>query len=575
MHDLVIRGGMIVDGSGDEPRTGDIAISADRLVEVGGRAGPARREIDADGAMVAPGWVDIHTHYDGQATWDPHLSPSGWHGVTSVVMGNCGVGFAPAAPDRHDWLIGLMEGVEDIPGAALAEGMTWGWESFPEYLDALASMERAVDVGTQVPHGAVRAYVMGERGARNMPADEADIAQMGAIVEEGLRAGALGFSTSRTMLHRAVDGEPVPGTFAGAEELLGLGRAMGRAGHGVFELATDFGIGGMQGRFADELDWMRQVAAESGCTVTFILGQADRAPQEWRRILDLTEEAQAAGADVRALVAARPAGLLLGLQSSLHPFMGHPSFAEIADLSLEGQVAVLRGSEFRARLLAEGTGYTGAFNRTVAESFDKMFPLGDPPDYEPGPERSIAAIAAREGRDPAEVCLDHLLLRDGRELLYYPLLNYTGGDFEVIREQLDSPNTVLSLSDGGAHCGLICDASTPSYLLTHWARDRSRGPTLPLQKVVRMQTHETAACYGLDDRGLLRPGLRADVNIIDLDALRLHPPHMVHDLPAEGRRLVQPVEGYVATALAGEITWQDGEATGAMPGRLIRGPQKA
>jgi len=512
---------------------------------------------------------------DGQVTWDPYLSPSGWHGVTTVVMGNCGVGFAPAAPDRHDWLIGLMEGVEDIPGAALAEGIRWNWQSFPKYLDAIDAMPRALDVGAQVPHGAVRAYVMGERGARNQEPTTDDIARMADIVEQGLRAGALGFSTSRTMLHRAIDGEPVPGTFAGADELMGLGMAMGRAGHGVFELATDFGIGGMQGRFADELDWMTRVAAETGCTVTFILGQSDRAPEEWRRLLKLTGAARARGADVRALVAARPAGLLLGLQSSLHPFMAHPTYARLADLPLAERVAALRRPEVRDALLAEETGFTGSFNPTVATSFHKMFPLGDPPDYEPGPEQSIAAIARRQGRGPAAVCLEHLLHRDGHELLYYPLLSYTDGDFEAIREMLESPDTVLSLSDGGAHCGLICDASTPSYLLTHWVRDRSRGPRLPLQTVVRYQTRDTALSYGLKDRGLLAPGLKADLNVIDLERLRLSPPHMVADLPADGRRLVQPVDGYLATVVAGEVTYQDGEATGAMPGRLVRGPQAA
>jgi len=573
MHDLVIRDGLIVDGSGTAPRAGDIAVDGGRLTQVGGRAGAARREIAADGAMVAPGWVDIHTHYDGQATWDPYLSPSGWHGVTTAIMGNCGVGFAPAAPERRDWLIGLMEGVEDIPGTALAAGIKWDWESFPEYLDALAAMPRALDVGAQVPHGAVRAYVMGERGARNHEATSKDIDAMAAIVEQGLRAGALGFSTSRTMLHRAIGGEVVPGTFAGAAELMGIGRAMQRAGHGVFELATDYGLGGMEGRFGAELDWMVEMAAETGRLVTFILHQADRAPQEWRHILRLTEAARARGADVRPLVAARPAGLLLGLQSSLHPFIMHPSFRAIAERPLEGIVAALRDPAIRDALHNEETGFTGQFNRTVVQSFDKMFPLGDPPDYEPGPEQSIAAIARREGRSPAAVCLDHLLRRDGRELLYYPLLSYTDGDFEALRQMLESPGSILSLSDGGAHCGLICDASMPTFLLTHWARDRKRGPRLPLETVVRYQTRDTALSYGLADRGLLAPGLKADLNVIDLDRLALRPPHMVRDLPANGRRLVQPVEGYLATVVAGTVTYDKGDPTGAMPGRLVRGPQ--
>jgi N-acyl-D-aspartate/D-glutamate deacylase len=575
MHDLVIRGGVIVDGSGADKFTGDIAIDDGRLAQVGGKAGPATREIDADGALVAPGWVDIHTHYDGQVTWDPHLTPSGWHGVTTAIMGNCGVGFAPAAPERRDWLIGLMEGVEDIPGSALAAGMQWSWESFPEYLDSLDTMQRSLDVGTQVPHGAVRAYVMGERGARNEPADAGDIAAMAAIVEQGLDAGALGFSTSRTMLHRSIDGEPVPGTFAGADELLGIGQGMQRAGHGVFELATDFGIGGMSGRFGEDIDWMVRLAAETGVKVTFILGQSDQAPDEWRAILDMTGQARARGADVRALVSGRPAGLLLGLQSSLHPFMAHPSYKRIAHLSLDERVAALNTPALRAALLTEETEFTGRFNPTVATSFHKMFPLGDPPDYEPGPEASIAALAAKAGVAPAAMCLDHLLRRDGRELLYYPLLSYADGDFEVIRTLLESPDTILSLSDGGAHCGLICDASMPSYLLTHWVRDRDRGPKLGLEQAVKYQTRDTAESYGLNDRGLLAAGKKADLNIIDFDRLAIAPPHMVMDLPANGQRLVQTVEGYLATLVAGTVTHQDGTATGAMPGRLIRGPQAA
>ncbi|MBT3532980.1 MAG: amidohydrolase family protein, partial [Rhodospirillaceae bacterium] len=338
MHDLVIRGGTIVDGSGAEKYSGDIAIDDGKLSQVGGTVGPAREELDADGAIVAPGWVDIHTHYDGQVTWDPHLTPSGWHGVTSTVMGNCGVGFAPAAPDKHDWLISLMEGVEDIPGSALAEGIEWTWESFPEYLDALDAMPRSIDVGTQVPHGAIRAYVMGERGANNQPAEADDMKGMADIVEQGLRAGGLGFSTSRTMLHRSVDGVPVPGTFAGADELLAIGQGMKRAGHGVFELATDFGLGGMDGKFGQDMDWMVQLARETGLLVTFILGQADTVPEEWRKILQMTKAARNGGADVRALVAGRPAGLLLGLQSSLHPFMAHPTYMRLADLPLDERV---------------------------------------------------------------------------------------------------------------------------------------------------------------------------------------------------------------------------------------------
>ena len=573
MHDLVIRGGTIVDGTGAAAATGDVAIDGGTITAAGGKAGPGKREIEADGLLVTPGFVDVHTHYDGQVTWDPYLTPSGWHGVTSVVMGNCGVGFAPVKPDRHDWLIGLMEGVEDIPGTALAEGIEWRWESFPEYLDALDGMPRALDVGTQVPHGAVRAYVMGERGARNEDPSADDIQAMSDIVEEGLRAGALGFTSSRTMLHRAIDGEPVPGTFAGHEELMGIGRACGRAGHGVFEIATDFAIGGMDGRFRDDVVWMRELSKETGLPVSFILSQSDRGPDDWRKIIAWAEAAVADGANLRLQAAVRPAGMLLSLDASMHPFMWHPTYQAIAALPLAERAARLRRPEVRAKLLAEGSGATGKFNVYFAHHFDGMYPLGDPPDYEPTAEQSIAAIARREGRTPQDVLLQEMLAAKGRALIYLPLLNYSDKNFEALREMLLHPLAMVSLSDGGAHCGLICDASSPTYMLTHWVRDRVRGPRLPLEQAVRLQTQGTARAYGLNDRGVLAPGMKADLNVIDLDALHLHAPEMVRDLPAQGRRLLQRVDGYKATLVSGTPTYIDGEATGAMPGALIRGPR--
>ncbi|HWP66373.1 MAG TPA: amidohydrolase family protein [Candidatus Limnocylindria bacterium] len=567
MHDLVIRGGTIVDGSGAPPRTGDVAVRGERLVQVGGHAGAARREIDAAGCMVAPGWVDIHTHYDGQVTWDPLLTPSCWHGVTTVVMGNCGVGFAPAKPDRHAWLIGLMEGVEDIPGTALAEGIRWQWETFPEYLDALDRMPRALDVAAQVPHGAVRAYVMGERGAKNQAPTADEIAAMATIVRDGIAAGALGFSTSRTLLHRAIDGEPVPGTFAAEDELLGIGRALGALGRGVFELASDLRPE------EPEIEWMEKLARETGRPVTFALLQNDVDPTQWRRLLDATERAAARGARVIGQVSARPTGLLMGWESTAHPFIFHPTYRELAALPLAERVARLRDPDVRRRITSEQPAFADPLAAFVCTVFHKIFPLGDPPDYEPPAERSVAAIAEREGRTPQEVAYDLMLQRDGRELLYLPLLNYAGFDFEPIRAMLEHPNTVLSLSDGGAHCGLICDASTPTLLLTHWVRGRTRGPRLPLERVVRRQTLETATLYGLDDRGLLAPGRLADVNVVDLAALRLAPPQMVFDLPAGGRRLVQKASGYRYTVKRGAVTFEDGEPTGALPGRLVRGPQ--
>jgi N-acyl-D-aspartate/D-glutamate deacylase len=570
VHDLVIRGGTLVDGSGAPAAAGDLAVDGGRIAAVGGKAGPGRREIDATGCLVAPGWVDVHTHYDGQVTWDPYLTPSSWHGVTTVVMGNCGVGFAPARPDRHQWLIGLMEGVEDIPGTALAEGIDWQWESFPEYLDAIARLPRAIDVAAQVPHGAVRAYVMGERGARNEPATPDDVAEMARIVREALGAGALGFSTSRTLLHRAIDGEPVPGTFANEQELLGIGRALGAAGHGVFELASDLAPE------SAEFAWMEQLAAETGRPVTFACLQNDVDPEQWRRSLRATEAAAARGARVVPQVAGRPTGLLLGLQSTFHPFADHPTYrAELAALPLAERVRRMGDPSLRARLLAERPGPNLPIAQFIAASLHKLFPLGDPPDYEPPPERSVKAIAEREGRAPQEVAYDLLLQREGRELLYFPLLNYAGFDFEAIREMLLHPQAVIGLSDGGAHCGILCDASMPTFLLTHWVRDRRRGPRLPLEQVVRMQTARTADLFGLADRGRLAPGLRADLNVIDLANLRIDPPEMAFDLPAGSRRLVQRCAGYRLTVQSGEVVFADGEPTGALPGRLVRGPQAA
>jgi N-acyl-D-aspartate/D-glutamate deacylase len=566
MHDLVIRGGTLVDGTGGPPRPGDLGIDGERIVAAGADVGPGRREIDARGRLVAPGWVDIHTHYDGQVTWDPYLIPSAWHGVTTVVMGNCGVGFAPARPDQHAWLIGLMEGVEDIPGTALAEGICWAWESFPEYLDAIARMPRAIDVGTQVPHGAVRAYVMGERGAKNAPATADDIAGMAAIVRDGIAAGALGFSTSRTMLHRAIDGEPVPGTFAAEDELLGIGHAMGR---GVFELAGDLAPE------EPELAWMEKLARETGRPVSFALLQNDIDPTQWRRLLAATERAAARGARLVGQVSARPTGLLLGLEGTIHPFSAHKAYREIAHLPLERRVQALGDPEVRRRILDEQVEFDNGLVAFICTAFTKLFPLGDPPDYEPAPETSIAAIAARTGRSAAEIAYDLLLERGGRALLYLPLLNYADFDFAPLREMLLHPHTVLSLSDGGAHCGVICDASMPTYLLTHWVRDRRRGARLPLEYVVHRQTRHTAALYGLDDRGALAPGFLADVNVIDHDRLALAAPEMVYDLPANGRRLVQRAIGYAVTVKRGQVIFEDGEPVGALPGQLVRGPQPA
>ncbi|MGH0028198.1 MAG: N-acyl-D-amino-acid deacylase family protein, partial [Myxococcota bacterium] len=514
-----------------------------------------------------------------QATWDPYLSPSGWNGVTSVVMGNCGVGFAPAAPDRHEWLIELMEGVEDIPGTALAEGIDWKWETFPEYLDALDAMSRALDIGTQVPHGAVRAYVMGERGARNEKPTAEEIHQMGEIVKEAIQAGALGFSSSRTIVHRSKDGEVVPGTYATEDEIQGLGRALGEAGAGVFEVASDLApehvSPGNPLSERNELRWMRELSAKTGRPVSFACLQNPIDPQQWRRLLDFCEEDAGLGGSVTPQVAPRPAGLLMGLQSSLHPFITHPAYQEIAELPLAERVAAMKRPEVRERILSQQPSAEMPIALLILSSFHNLFAFGDPPDYEPAPESSVAARAQREGRRPEEVAYDLLLERDGSELLYFPFLGYAEQNFDALREMMMHPRAVFSLSDGGAHCGLICDASNPTFLLTHWVRDRTRGEKLPLEHVVRAQTRNTAALYGLHDRGQLRPGYKADLNVIDFDGLTIHRPEMVFDLPGGARRLIQKVNGYDATICSGVVTYEHDEATGAMPGRLIRGPQKA
>jgi N-acyl-D-amino-acid deacylase len=568
MHDLVIRNGKIVDGTGQPSFIGDVAIDGGKITSVGPKAGAARREIDATGLLVTPGFVDIHTHYDGQVTWDPYLTPSSWHGVTTLVMGNCGVGFAPVAPGKEEFLIGLMEGVEDIPGTALAEGIKWNWESFPEYMNAVEKMKRAVDVGVQVPHGSVRAYVMGERGAHNEAATPEDIEKMAAVVRDGIKAGALGFTTSRTMLHRAKNKELVPGTFASEDELLGIGRALGQAGHGVFEMASD-----MVGPDAT-MEWMVKLSAETGLPITFAMAQTDKDPNSYRKMMARVKELNAHGAHLAPQISARPTGLLMGLESSLHPFITHPTYKTIAHLPIDERVAKMREPAIRAQLLAEEPSVHDKATRFMVTNFTKFFPLGDPPDYEPTRESSVAARAEKMGVSPAELTYDLLLERNGRELLYMPFGNYAEYNHNALREMLLDPVTTLGLSDGGAHCGLICDASMPSYMLSHWVRGRSRGERMPVETAVRLQTSDTAKLYGLGDRGVLAPGMKADLNVIDLEALKLHAPQMVFDLPAGGRRLIQRAEGYKFTILSGEVTFQDGVPTEAMPGKLIRGPQQ-
>ena len=574
MHDMVIRNGTIVDGTGAAAFTGDIAIDGGRISAVataaGSKIGPGRQEVDATGLHVTPGFVDIHTHYDGQATWDSEMAPSSWHGVTTVVMGNCGVGFAPAKPDKHDWLIGLMEGVEDIPGTALAEGMTWDWETFPEYMDALAKRPRTIDVATHVPHGAVRAYVMGDRGARNEVPTEHEIAQMSAIVEDGLKAGALGFSTSRTVLHKSIDGELVPGTTATKEELIGIGRAVARAGHGVFEMASDLK------REWDEFGWMGALSQETGLPVTFAMLQSIAKELPWEEQMAETAKWNAAGANIVAQIALRGNGILMAWRGTVHPFKFKPSWAEIDAAPWAEQWARISNPAWKAKLLAEPDvippSDIAGLLQVVTQGFALHYEMGADFNYEPTVADSIAARAAAAGVSPAEYTYDLLSADDGTGFIYFPILNYADGNLDFVEGLLHRDDVVISLSDGGAHCGTICDAASPTFLLQHWVRDRTRG-TIAIENAIRRQCSDTARLYGMHDRGELRPGLLADINLIDMKALKLGAPWMAFDLPAGGKRLLQKAVGYVLTIKNGEVTFRNGTMTGALPGTLVRGPQ--
>jgi N-acyl-D-aspartate/D-glutamate deacylase len=563
-HQLVVRGGAVVDGTGAPAREADIAVDGGRIVAVGAVADRGEVEIDAGGLLVTPGWVDIHTHYDGQATWDPMLSPSCWHGVTTVVMGNCGVGFAPVAPDKREWLVALMEGVEDIPGTALHEGIRWAWESVPEYLDALESMPRALDVAAQVPHGALRGYVMGDRGADHdeVPTPE-EIARMGRLAREGIAAGALGFTTSRTVNHKSSDGRHTPSLTATREELVGIAREIGAGGRGVIEAVADFVD------LEAEFGLLREMVEASGRPLSISTMQSDARPDGWRQLLGLISEANERGLPMRGQVASRAVGVLMGLQSTTNPFVRTRAYQEIAALPLADKVARWKSPDFRDALLAEM-----AAPDAFAMGWGKLYQLGDPPNYEPSAEQSIAARAQREGRGPAELAYELMLERDGRELLYVPFNNYTGGNLDVVREMITHPYTVPGLGDAGAHCGLLCDGSFPTYLLSHWGKDRP-ADRLPVEWLVQRQTRDTAELVGLHDRGVLEPGRKADLNVIDFDALGLTPPEIVYDLPAGGKRLVQRAGGYTATVVSGAVVMRDGEPTGELPGRLVRGAQTA
>ena len=569
MRDLIIRNGTIVDGTGGTPFKGDIAIDGDRIVTVGKAAGPARREIDAEGMIVAPGWVDIHTHYDGQATWDPLLAPSSWHGVTTAIMGNCGVGFAPVRPDAHKFLIELMEGVEDIPGAALTEGIDWQWESFPQYLDALESKKRAIDVGVHVPHAPVRAYVLGERCNTDYVPNADEIAQMAALVREGVEAGALGFSTSRTLLHKDLSGVHMPGTFAGSDEMLALGMSMKGLSHGVFEMVSDH-LGD-----DDEWTWVKGFVKETGLPVTLVATSAGA--YEGDKMFNIAEESRREGMDIRPQIAGRPTGVLQGLQSNFHVFIAHPTYQrEVAHLPLAEKVAVMSRPEIRAAMLSEESGIRNPIlGQNVNDLLSRVFPLGENPNYEPDRAQSVAGLAEAAGVTPLEMMYDLLIRDGGTELLYQPLGAYFTYNFDFFRKNMQHPNVLFGLSDGGAHCGVIADAGMPTFILSYWGRDRVKGERFPVEFLVRKLTSDTARAYGLYDRGEIRPGLLADLNIIDFERLRLFRPEAIHDLPAGGKRLVQRAQGYRYTVKSGEVTFENGVSTGALPGGLVRGGREA
>ena len=562
MHDIVIRNGTVVDGTGAPRRIADIGIDGELITALGGDVGRGRREIDARGLLVTPGFVDIHTHYDGQATWDPYLTPSTWHGVTTVVFGNCGVGFAPVRKGAAPYLINLMEGVEDIPGTVLSEGVKFNWESFPDYLDALEAAPKVIDVGAQVPHCALRFYVMGERGADHaaVPKDE-EIAQMGELLEEALRAGALGFTTSRTIKHRAADGRSTPSLSAGEPELFGLASAMKRAGRGVIEVNSDFG--------PDEFEILRAAAQVADRPLSVLLLQVNNAPELWRETRAQIHEARRAGVDVNGQVGCRPIGVMMGLETTIHPFSSHPAWTAMNNLTPAQRIDRLqRDADLRGRLIGERP--ADEHTKRIADALHQIYVVDDTYDYEPHPSLSIGARAQAMHTSPWALALEAMMAHKGKQLLVETFENYTDGNLDNIREMIEDEATIMGIADGGAHVCTVCDASSPTFLLTHWARDRKRGARLPLEFLVRKQTRDCALAYGMKDRGVLATGYRADLNIIDFDKLGMRKHEVIYDLPAGGRRLMQRADGYRHTFVAGVETLRDDQHTGALPGRLLR-----
>ena len=565
MYDLIIKNGTVYDGTGDKPFIADIAIKGRKIEAIGELDEVSKQTINAEGKVVAPGFVDIHTHYDGQVTWDPYLRPSTYHGVTTVVMGNCGVGFSPCKPEERDWLISLMEGVEDIPGTALHEGINWQWESFPEYLDILENKPLAIDVGTQIPHGAVRAYVMGQRGINREEATQEEIDRMSQLVKEAIQAGAFGFSTSRTEKHRDSSGALTPSITAHKNELVSIANSIGELNSGVLQGISDFYD------FESEFDIFKEMSQSSGRPISITVEQMDQRPDWWHQLLDGIEAAQNEGINMYGQVPPRATGINMGLEVTLNPFTFYPSFYDLSKKSLEEKVATMRDPKFKKKVLSEQPVSIGnPLVEEITQSFNKMFRLGDPANYEPDPDSSFEAIAKKQNISPQEVAYDCLLEKEGKALIYHPLFNYLPGNLDFVEKMLNHPYSISGLGDAGAHCGAISDASFPTTLIQHWGRDRTRGKKIPLEKLISMQTLETSRLLGISDRGVLKEGYKADINVIDFDNLTLHEPEVLHDLPAGGRRLVQKASGYEYTIVSGQIAFENGEATGALNGRLIR-----
>jgi N-acyl-D-amino-acid deacylase len=569
-YELVIRNGLVVDGTGGAPFEADVAVEEGRIAAIGKNLARGTEEIDAAGKLVTPGFVDIHTHYDGQAVWSDRLAPSSSHGVTTAVGGNCGVGFAPCRPEHRDLLVSVMEGVEDIPEVVMTEGLTWDWETYPEYLDAIERRPRDIDFASQIPHSAVRVYAMGERGANREPATPEDLEKMQAIVREAIGVGALGFATSRLVIHKTGQGDPIPTFMAAETELEAMAMALKDAGRGVLQAV--FGIPGRT--FEDEIDLLARLGKISGRPASFSMAQSNQSPDAWKGAMKRLAEANASGPPIRAQVYPRPIGIVLGWDLSINPFSLCPSYQPLVKLPFAERLAALRDPQVRARLLMEEPADALIPLSRFGRSYDFMWPLTDPPNYEPKAEDSIAAVAARGNMSPGEIAYDLLLEKEGRGLLLVALANYGDRSLDPIHTLITDPNAVLGLGDGGAHYGMICDSSYPTFVLQHWTRER-KGERLSIERAIKALAADPAKTVGLNDRGILSVGRKADLNVIDHDAVTLAPPSVLYDLPAGGRRLTQTARGYDAMVVAGQIVSLGGEHTGALPGRLVRGQQSA